>query len=71
MWVNFFGCKIFSGNFQSKREQRIPTDSVRVSKKLRWNVQDIFYFQTIFLTLTRPIGLPPHAPVAQKIAFQR
>ena len=23
------------------------------------------------LTLTRPIGLPPHAPVAQKIADQR
>ena len=25
----------------------------------------------IILTLTRPIGLPPHAPVAQKIADQR
>ena len=24
-----------------------------------------------FLTLTRPIGLPPHTPVAQKIADQR
>ena len=24
-----------------------------------------------YLTLTRPIGLPPHAPVAQKIAGQR
>ena len=23
------------------------------------------------LTLTRPIGLPPHAPVAQKTADQR
>ena len=23
------------------------------------------------LTLTRPIGLPPHTPVAQKIADQR
>ena len=25
----------------------------------------------IYLTLTRPIGSPPHAPVAQKIADQR
>ena len=25
----------------------------------------------LYLTLTRPIGLPPHAPVAQKIADQR
>ena len=25
-------------------------------------------FQLYALTLTRPIGLPPHAPVAQKIA---
>ena len=27
--------------------------------------------RVIFLTLTRPIGLPPHTPVAQKIAEQR
>ena len=31
-----------------------------------------FYRLTcIQLTLTRPSGLPPHAPVAQKIAVQR
>ena len=27
--------------------------------------------KVLILTLTRPIGLPPHAPVAQKIADQR
>ena len=27
--------------------------------------------KTVSLTLTRPIGLPPHAPVAQKSADQR
>ena len=30
---------------------------------------NLVYFLT--LTLTRPIGLPPHAPVARKIADQR
>ena len=28
-------------------------------------------YQNGRLTLTRPIGLPPHAPIAQKIADQR
>ena len=28
-------------------------------------------FNYIMLTLTRPIGLPPNAPVAQKIAYYR
>ena len=28
-------------------------------------------FTKIYLTLMRPIDLPPHAPVAQKIADQR
>ena len=32
---------------------------------------DLINSSIIFLTLTRPIGLPPHAPVAQKIADQR
>ena len=27
--------------------------------------------QNMILTLTRPIGVPPHKPVAQKIADQR
>ena len=30
----------------------------------------IILTETIRLTLTRPIGLPPHAPVAQKVAEQ-
>ena len=29
------------------------------------------YYKKLDLTLTRPIGLPPPAPVAQKIADQR
>ena len=28
-------------------------------------------FRNRYLTLTRPIGLPPHTPVAQKIADKR
>ena len=48
--VKFFGFKIFIRNFQSKGEPRIPSDSVRVSKNLRSNVQDIRYFQTLLLS---------------------
>ena len=33
--------------------------------------QNMACFEENYLTLTRPIGLPPHAPVAQKIADQR
>ena len=36
--------------------------------KVLFSYIDIFY---IHLTLTRSIGLPPHAPVAQKNADQR
>ena len=42
-----------------------------------WIAATDFHHERIFsdlkglLTLTRPIGLPPHAPVAQKIAAQR
>ena len=31
----------------------------------------IFIYHMFYLTLTWPIGLPPHAPVAQKNADQR
>ena len=55
---------IFNGGF-------VPEESCPPDQKGNGNgTPKVFHAIIIFLTLTRPIGLPPHAPVAQKVADQ-